>query len=91
MVVAGIVLLVVGALLAVANWAIVVEVHRTKKHSSLVGPLGGVAMLGGALMLGWRWGMLLALADPGVLMVMYLPVFLVIEARRSRQRKRTGD
>jgi len=90
-VVAGIVLLVVGTLLALVNWAIVVETHRTKKHMSLGGPLGGLAMLGGAPMLGWRWGMLLALADPGVLMVMYVPVFLVIEARRSRQRKRTGD
>ena len=91
MAVAGIVLLVAGALLALVNWSALIASARQKKHISMVGPFGGLAMITGSALLGSRWGMLLALADPGVLMVMYLPVFLVVEARRSRRRQRTGD
>ncbi len=89
--VAGIVLLAVGALLALVNWSALIASARQKKHISMVGPFGGLGMLAGSALIGWRWGMLLALADPGVPMLMYLPVFLVVEARRSRRRQRTGD
>jgi hypothetical protein len=42
-------------------------------------------MLVGAAMLGRRWGMLLALIDPGVLSILMLPPYLVMEAIRRAE------
>jgi hypothetical protein len=78
-------LLGLGALLAFPNWMALFYSVVRKKHVSMVGPLGGIAMLVGAAMLGRRWGMLLALIDPGVLSILMLPPYLVMEAIRTRR------
>jgi hypothetical protein len=80
----GWVLIGFGALLAAMNTAILVESTLRRKHISMVPLLGGIALLAGAAMLGWRWGMLIAFADPSTISLLMLPPYLLVRAiRRS--------
>ena len=83
----GWLLIAVGALFAATNWSCLTQSIVRRKHISMV-PTFGIALLAGAAMLGWRWWMLVALADPSSISLLMLPPYLIREAIRERRRER---
>ena len=78
-------LLAVHAPLTIVNWMAVSHVIVTKRHVSLVPPLGGASgLIAGLLVARPALSVGLFLSDPGVLILAALPVALVrrVKARR---------
>jgi hypothetical protein len=82
----GAVLLAVGALVAAANWSIVIGAVATKRHVSMIPIIGGVALAVGTVLLPVRslrsFAPLAVVADPA--WILNIVGFAALALRRRR-------
>ncbi len=85
----GVVLLLLSALIAIANWSLLLTCYRERRSGSMIPIVGGIAGLVGGLLVGSRVLLVTVIViDPWVAT---LPIVIGTFVRRRGRTPRPGD